>query len=83
MKVDLNRPIEPVETQSYNLTIRCDTEEEREMVLEHCDLLIKKGLIRYKCSDDSVGLKNNVYYSETYRKEKDWEDTTTQQRQVT
>ena len=67
---------------SFNLTIRCDTEEDRESVLEHCDLLIKKGLIRYKCTDSDDGYNNNVYFSETYRKEDEWTDTTTPQRLV-
>ena len=42
---------------TYNIIIKCDTEQERDIVLEKVDELIPSGIVRY--SDN-----NNVYFSE-------------------
>ena len=42
---------------TYNIIIKCDTEQERDIVLEKIDELIPSGIVRY--SDN-----NNVYFSE-------------------
>ena len=42
---------------TYNIIIKCDTEQEREIVLEKIDELIPSGIVKY-------GDENNVFFSE-------------------
>ena len=46
---------------TYNITIKCDTLEERDIVLEKVDELIPHGIVRYKTTEDGI---NNVFFSE-------------------
>jgi len=45
----------------YNITIKCDTMEERDIVLEKVDELIPHGIVRYKKTVDGIP---NVFFSE-------------------
>ena len=42
---------------TYNITIKCNTERERDIVLEKIDELIPSGIVKY-------GDENNVFFSE-------------------
>tara|TARA_R110002094_G_C4770837_1_gene200360 strand:- start:2 stop:181 length:180 start_codon:yes stop_codon:yes gene_type:complete len=44
-------------SDTYNITIKCDTEQERDIVLEKVDELISDNIVRY-------GDRNNVFFSE-------------------
>jgi len=46
---------------TYNITIKCDTLEKRDIVLEKVDELIPHGIVRYKTTEDGI---NNVFFSE-------------------
>jgi hypothetical protein len=46
---------------TYNITVKCDTLEERDIVLEKVDELIPHGIVRYKTTEDGI---NNVFFSE-------------------
>ena len=46
---------------TYNITVKCDTREERDIVLEKVDELIPHGIVRYKTTEDGI---NNVFFSE-------------------
>ena len=46
---------------TYNITIKCDTLKERDIVLEKVDELIPHGIVRYKTTEDGI---NNVFFSE-------------------
>jgi len=46
---------------TYNITIKCDTEQERDIVLEKVDELIPHGIVRYK---ETVDKTPNVFFSE-------------------
>ena len=50
---------------TYNITIKCDTLEERDIVLEKVDELIPHGIVRYKTTEDGM---NNVFFSENEMK---------------
>ena len=50
---------------TYNITIKCDTEQERDIVLEKVDELIPHGIVRYKETDDG---NPNVFLSENEMK---------------
>tara|TARA_R100001460_G_scaffold9543_1_gene22888 strand:- start:219 stop:398 length:180 start_codon:yes stop_codon:yes gene_type:complete len=42
---------------TYNITIKCNTEEERDIVLETVDTLVSCGIVKYQ-------QESNVYFSE-------------------
>jgi hypothetical protein len=44
-------------SDTYNITIKCDSAEERDIVLEKVDELISDNIVRY-------GDRNNVFFSE-------------------
>ena len=44
-------------SDTYNITIKCDSPEERDIVLEKVDELISDNIVRY-------GDRNNVFFSE-------------------
>ncbi len=44
-------------SDTYNITIKCDTIEERDIVLEKVDELVPNNIVRYK-------ERNNVFFSE-------------------
>ena len=46
---------------TYNITVKCDTLEERDIVLEKVDELIPHGIRRHKTTEDGI---NNVFFSE-------------------
>jgi len=46
---------------TYNITVVCDTIEERDIVLEKVDELIPHGIVRYKTTGEGI---NNVFFSE-------------------
>ena len=48
-------------SDTYNITIKCDTMEERDIVLEKVDDLIPHGIVRYK---ETVNGTPNVFFSE-------------------
>ena len=48
-------------SDTYNITIKCDTEEERDIVLEKVDDLIPHGIVRYRETVDGIP---NVFFSE-------------------
>ena len=50
---------------TYNITIKCDTEQERDIVLEKVDELIPHGIVRYRETDDG---NPNVFFSENEMK---------------
>ena len=48
-------------SDTYSITIKCDTEEERDIVLEKVDDLIPHGIVRYRETVDGIP---NVFFSE-------------------
>ena len=48
-------------SDTYNITIKCDSIEERDIVLEKVDELIPHGIVRYKETVDGIP---NVFFSE-------------------
>ena len=44
-------------SDTYNITIKCDSIEERDIVLEKVDELVPDNIVRYK-------ERNNVFFSE-------------------
>ena len=48
-------------SDTYNITIKCDTMEERDIVLEKVDDLIPHGIVRYRETVDGIP---NVFFSE-------------------
>ena len=45
------------DASTFNITVKCDTSEQREIVLEKVDELIREGIVRYK-------ERANVFFSE-------------------
>jgi hypothetical protein len=46
---------------SYNITIKCDSEEDRDLILNTLETLVDKGVVRFR--KDALG-NPNVFFSE-------------------
>ena len=46
---------------SYNITIKCDSEEDRDLILDTLETLVDKGVVRFR--KDTLG-NPNVFFSE-------------------
>lgn len=46
---------------SYNITIKCDSEDDRDLILNTLETLVDKGVVRFR--EDTLG-NPNVFFSE-------------------